>query len=382
MASTIQTKLGKLIDTKNNIRQTLISLGADVPINIPFANYPDIISQLSKIEFPETTTDQDLLQLLDLYRWLGTDDYKDHIYTDEEIQRVTELLNRIVEGVSEVPDVPSTNKPWMVILSIGRTTYYPGEVFSLDGYIIRVVYPDGTVVDATSKCSFTPVRPLMQNDNTVTINCAVDEYTFEYSQSISVVNLLKYIESTGTQYIKLGLLPTNISRIDASFEFRTVDGSWRTVFFTELNGSPYNGMGLRANTSSMLSFTNGSGSSLSPITAEVNTKYDFEWHCKLDSNNLILNGTTYTIGAMGSTASTELYLFANNVAGSPSQYGMIRLYYIKFYDLNNKLVKNLIPVKDAAGIVCLRDKIENKYLYNNGSGVFNAGPETQITEEV
>lgn len=140
--STTQTKLNKLIDTKNEIRQTLILLGVDVPIDTPFANYPDFIDELGNVEVTETTTDQDLLQLLDLYKWLGSAEYEDHTYTDEEIQAVHDLLDKINNGPTGIePDTPIM-EPYLVVLSAGRTVYEPGDTFSLDGYLIRLIHPD------------------------------------------------------------------------------------------------------------------------------------------------------------------------------------------------------------------------------------------------
>ena len=69
---TTQAKLSRLIKTKNAIRQKLISLGVDVPVNTPFEDYADLMKQLDDVDFIETTTDQELLQLLDLYKWLST----------------------------------------------------------------------------------------------------------------------------------------------------------------------------------------------------------------------------------------------------------------------------------------------------------------------
>ena len=98
---TTQAKLNRLIETKSNIRQKIISLGVDVPINTPFKDYPGLIDQLGGAKFLETTTDQDLLQLLDLYRWLGTAEYEDHLYTDKEIQNIHVLLDKINNGEPE-----------------------------------------------------------------------------------------------------------------------------------------------------------------------------------------------------------------------------------------------------------------------------------------
>lgn len=376
--STTQTKLNKLIDTKNEIRQTLILLGVDVPIDTPFANYPDFMDGLGNIEITETTTDQDLLQLLDLYKWLGSAEYEDHTYTDEEIQAVHDLLDRINNGEPEPEEeLPEITEPYLMVTA-GRTVYYPGDTFSLDGYIIKMVYPDGSVVDVTEQCTFTPTTALTTATESVTISCIIDDVVFEYIQEVNIHKLLEYIDTTGSQYIKTGVIPSSVSRIDVSFEAKTVDGNWRTIFYTELSSSPYNGVGLRVNTSKQLGFQNGYGVSLAPISAAANTRYDIEWH--RTSDTLTINGVSYSMVSAGTMVSTEWYLFANNVAGTPAQYGILRVYELKFYDLDGNLMKHYVPIKDFDGVACLRDLVSETYARNAGSGVFTAGPEKTVEE--
>ena len=372
MISTTQTKLGKLIDTKNEIRQTLILLGVDVPIDTPFASYPDFMDELGNIEVTETTTDQDLLQLLDLYRWLGSAEYEDHVYTDEEIQAVHDLLDKINNGPMEdaEPDTPIM-EPYIVLSSVGRATYYPGDKFSLDGYVVKLVYPDGNAVDVTEQCTFTPTTELSFGDELITIIYEMNDKTFTHQQPIKIHQMLTYIDTTGSQYIKSGIIPSSVSRIDMSFAAKTVDGNWRTMFFTELNGSPYNGVGLRVNTSKQLAFNNGYNSGLNPISATANLKYNIEWY--RTSDTVTINGVSYSMTPAGTMVNTEWYIFANNVAGSPAQYGIMRLYYLKFYDLDGNLIRDLRPYRDFNDVVCLRDLVEEQNVYNNGSGAFVAG---------
>lgn len=378
MMSTTQEKLTRLIETKSNIRQKIISLGINVPVNTPFKDYPSLIEQLGGAEFLETTTDQDLLQLLDLYRWLGTAEYEDHLYTDEEIQAVHDLLDRINNGEPEPEEeLPEITEPYLMVTA-GRTIYYPGDTFSLDGYIVKLIYPDGNIVDVTEQCTFTPTTPLTTANESVTISFTTDNVTFEYIQEVNIHRLLEYIDTTGSQYIKSGITPSSVSRIDVSFEAKTVDGSWRTIFFTELNGSPYNGVGLRVDTSRQIAFNNGYGSGLNPISATANTKYDIEWY--RTSDTIVINGVSYSMAAAGAMVNTEWYIFANNVAGSPTQYGIMRLYSLKFYDLDGNLMKHYVPIKDFDGVACLRDLVSETYVRNAGSGTFIAGPEKTVEE--
>lgn len=51
-----------------------------------------------------------------------------------------------------------------------------------------------------------------------------------------------------------------------------------------------------------------------------------------------------------------------------------KMYYFKLYN-DGILVRDMVPCKDMKGIVCMYDRVENKFYYNSGSGSFTAGPE-------
>lgn len=375
---TTQAKLNRLIETKSNIRQKIISLGVDVPINTPFKDYPSLIDQLGGAEFLETTTDQDLLQLLDLYRWLGTAEYEDHLYTDEEIRNVHDLLDKINNGEPEPEEeLPELTEPYLMVTA-GRTIYYPGETFNLDDYTIKVVYPNGTVTDVTELCTFIPTTPLTTASKYVTISCVVNEITLSRVQPIKVHKVLEYIASNGTQYIKTGVMPNNVSRIEVSFTPLYVDTAWRAIFHTELSSSPWNGMGLRFNTAKKIDFGNGHGSGGAFVDAVIGTKYEVDCYCT--DGHIIINGETYEMNPPGTMVNTELYAFASNVANSPNMYGHIQLHYLRFYDLDDNLIRDYVPIEDFNGVACLRDLVSETYVRNAGSGTFTAGPEISVEE--
>ena len=52
-----------------------------------------------------------------------------------------------------------------------------------------------------------------------------------------------------------------------------------------------------------------------------------------------------------------------------------RIYWCKIWDDNDKLIRDLSPVKDQNNIVCMYDKVSRTFFYNQGSGEFVAGPE-------
>jgi hypothetical protein len=167
------------------------------------------------------------------------------------------------------------------------------------------------------------------------------------------------------------MLAPNISRIDMDFEVKEVNGSWATICYTENNKSPWQGFGLRVNTSKMLSFSNGDSAGVAPVTAEVGTRYKAE--CRYSEGTVILNGISYSIGT-GTIINNNLYMFASNQAGSVVQYGKIKLYRFKLYDKNGKLVRDYAPCEDKAGVICLRDLVSESYVYASGSGTLVGGP--------
>lgn len=184
--STTQAKLSRLIDTKTSIRQKLISLGVDVPSDTPFEQYPNLIKQVSSVKFKETTTDQDILQFVDLYHDLSTDDYIDHTYSDRELQEVHDLLDLLREGESDTEEIPKEVFDVMITF-IGKTIYFAGDTFDPAGYIAKVVYTDGSAVDVKEDCVVTPNTPLTEEDDSITITYQLDGKTYTLVQPIKVV---------------------------------------------------------------------------------------------------------------------------------------------------------------------------------------------------
>lgn len=96
---TIAEQLNLLINTKNKFKSKFRAHEVEVSSDLPFNSYPDLIDQLV-VEREDTTTDQDLLQLSDLACLLGTADYVEKVYTDDEIQEVHTLVDSLIGGVS------------------------------------------------------------------------------------------------------------------------------------------------------------------------------------------------------------------------------------------------------------------------------------------
>lgn len=76
------------------------------------------------------------------------------------------------------------------------------------------------------------------------------------------------------------------------------------------------------------------------------------------------------ISSVTSINNRSCYIFATNANGRA--YGNargVRVYGAKI-TLNNEIVRDYIPVLDKMGVPCLYDKVEDKFYYNEGSGEF------------
>ena len=184
---------------------------------------------------------------------------------------------------------------------------------------------------------------------------------------------LEYIQSSGTQYINTGVVPTPNSRavIDAQITAQTTA---TVAYLGERSGSGSSdktafalwSMGTGANVSSDF-FGNRVSKTMSTIGTRV----------LIDKNkaSVTINGSTITNSAAAGTATLPIFLFAINEKGTSASYKIsARLYACQIYD-NGTLIRNFIPCKNASGVVGLYDTVGAQFYANAGTGTFTAGPE-------
>ena len=63
-----------------------------------------------------------------------------------------------------------------------------------------------------------------------------------------------------------------------------------------------------------------------------------------------------------------------------NQYGYSKLYYCKIYD-NEELIYDIVPAIDQNGIVCAFNKVDEKFMYNQGIGEFVAGNIVEVIRQ-
>ena len=186
-----------------------------------------------------------------------------------------------------------------------------------------------------------------------------------------IENVETYIESTGTQYIDTGVIPTN-HRV--KMKFQKTNSSNGSVFGSYGNKNPesnvyelvwYEGKWYYAPKTSY-DYQGRQGSFL-PGTGYYPTdviELDFNTY----ENKILMNGIAVVNTYGESAAVLPMYLFSQSGNITPCA---MKLWYAQIYDrATQTLVRDFVPAKDENGVVCLYDKVTQAYFYNQGEGVF------------
>ena len=100
---------------------------------------------------------------------------------------------------------------------------------------------------------------------------------------------------------------------------------------------------------------------------------------KFDRNNVYRNGTkltwTGTPGTINDTPLTQrsLFIFAVNDRDPIVKTSVLQMEYFKIFDKNEKLLFDLIPVKNN-GVGCMFDIVHKQFYENAGTEDFVCGP--------
>lgn len=194
----------------------------------------------------------------------------------------------------------------------------------------------------------------------------------DYIEDTTIGKKLSYIQSSGTQYIDTGVgLGASSIRYEAKFLYPS--GSKDGFLWSSYDGTTY-GMGDLYNDSEkrQLGYFYGNDSKIyvpSP-TYSKDLIYIADVAQTLSSITSTINNITTTLDRTAISPTQSIKLFRR---GTVSNYpGIARLYYLKLY-ADGELVRDFIPVKDAADIVCLYDKVSKTHFYNQGTGDFIGG---------
>lgn len=185
------------------------------------------------------------------------------------------------------------------------------------------------------------------------------------------LELYEYLESTGTQWINTGYIPTfntvtktkinAVSNIEtAAFQFGSRISFSSQAYYMYYQ-SPY--WYYACNSSSNVATT------VTSRLAEI----------EYSISSIKLNGQTISTGQSTFTGSKPIYLFRVNTNGTAdSQRGVTQIFYFKLYE-SGVLVMNLIPCTyyEKPG---MWDTVNNKFYGNHGTGQFILGNKIALEE--
>lgn len=192
-----------------------------------------------------------------------------------------------------------------------------------------------------------------------------DRRRFLFKKQEMPYTKIKYIESTGTQYIDTKYICGNDVRIETEFEYLQIDSVFRCIYGKQTRTAAEDAITV----SQAVNYTVQAywRTNLTPFTLEKDRRYKM-----LQSQNaLVLDGVDYGGWSSSITKSQlTMYLMARNNNGAAGNFFKGRIYGFKIYE-SNILAMDLIPVLDSSKVPCFYDKISNELLYNKGTGEFN-----------
>lgn len=294
-----------------------------------------------------------------------------------------------VEGEDEtyIPDVPApepTPDKYTVTLSVdpsgggavtGAGQYQEGATATItatpaDGYTFNGWTENGEMVSTSESYTFA-----------VTGNRA---FVAGFSEFVSRLpegyTELKYIESTGTQYVNTGLKPTTTTKVEMDFEFSDYSGSPHTFGSnsSRKSGSNTYYYYYRAYESNGGFYGSVCGDSLTIASGLIAENIQGRISLVFDAENksASINGASKAIevsGSMTSTYTKNIYLLCINWNGTASNYSKAKLYSAKIYN-GNTLARDYVPCANPSGEAGLYDLVSGSFYGNAGSGAFVAGP--------
>lgn len=191
---------------------------------------------------------------------------------------------------------------------------------------------------------------------------------------------VEYIESTGTQYIDTGVIPTSNTTLEATIQFTkdytnttekalsgiTGDGAERLTFGY-------------VSTVSTTNFYIG----IANVNHTSNVAFDTKKHKFILQGNgtWSIDNQQGTINVDNLQTSRSIFVFARNNKTVIDAFSKMRLFSYKIYD-ENLLLLNLIPCyRKSDNVIGMYDLVNNVFYTNSGTGTFLKGANASPTPE-
>ena len=274
--------------------------------------------------------------------------------------------------INRVASLGFENLANIYIKQKGKTIYNQWDYFDASGYVIYALYLDGTAKDVTAHCTYDLVGELQHSDTIVTFTYIEGNRTVTTTQELTInvkYQPLSYLESTGTQYIDTGFVPTQNTKVEAEIaitDTRTSTNIWPAIF----------GAQNLANGSDGRTFDLGYTPSTKTMPGSLLYTMGAKYSIALSTEGYYINEKKYSNYTWVDTPTVSMALFTRHSANNGYETCMqayARIYALKIYE-NGELIHDYMPfVRTADNVLGMYDKVEEKFLANKGTGTFIGG---------
>ena len=182
---------------------------------------------------------------------------------------------------------------------------------------------------------------------------------------------LNYLESTGTQYIDLGVTPLEIIKMQLIFDYKITDYANNSVLFGATDYFYIHQLFVYTSHEKVgLQWCYGT-----PDWTLIVDKDTKRHNIKIDllTKNALVDGESYEITINNNQAiKLNIYLFCRNTKNTATSFISARIYSFKIQN-GDELYRNFVPALDTKNRPCLYDTVSHKPFYNQGKGEFLYG---------
>lgn len=292
------------------------------------------------------------------------DDLFNNVLISENINTDFESVKNYVEVLGHTWDVDYYSPSESTTVNGGTITPTFADLKALeDGTAVGITLPSDIANVDKITIDFVDSNDVVDIDGTPVKSLTKDtEWIFQFVPGPKLPSgyiELEYIQSGGTQYINTGVSGSVIKNIEIDFQFLK----------TVASGT--------SNEAQM-------GSIWIDTSAHIQTGINSNGFMGTDymtySQTSDVLARTQATGAPVGSPNYNLYLFAQNQAGSLYWPCTGRIYSCKISNVNG-LIRNFIPCKNTSGVIGLYDTVNSQFYQNAGTGTFIAGPEIPSTED-
>lgn len=182
---------------------------------------------------------------------------------------------------------------------------------------------------------------------------------------------LRYIDSSGKQYLDTGFKPNNNTRVLIEAEYLSTSGTNPALFGARTSATSKNYAILYVSNALRSDYNNVYTNtwSMTPLK-----KYTYD----KNKETTTINGETKSYTNNTFQCDYNLFLFALNQGGTAQWNSTVRMYSCKIYD-NGTLVRDFVPYEDNNGVAGMWDNVGNTFYKSKTSTNFISGLYSSIS---